>query len=494
MRPFISVSAKTGVGIDELLENVLLQAEVLELKAPKESPAKGLIIEARLDKGRGPVATMLVQSGTLRQGDVVLAGQVFGRVRAMLDENGKVIKEAGPSIPVEILGLSDVPAAGQEAVVLADERKAREIALFRQGKYRDVKLATKQAANLENILDQMTEAEAKVLALIIKADVQGSQEALVQSLQKLSTARSRSTSSTPRSARSASPTCIWRKPRRRSSSVSTRVPMPARARRPKRRGRYPLLQHHLRCGRRSEGRAVRHAVAREARRYHRPGRDPAGLPRHPDRHHCRLLRARRRHQAQLACPPAAQQRRRLGRRTRVAQALQGRRQGSARRLRMRSVAEELQRLRRGRPARSVRCDGSCADALSASQQGVFRAGPDLEQIRRELAEVIRTELVDPRVGMISLTDVEVTPITRMPRSSSAAWPAARHLDSVMTGLQKAAGFLRSELGKRISIHTTPQLHFVFDESLERGAELSKLISEAVAISDQTDPHGAEPEP
>ena len=185
--PFISVSAKTGVGIDELLENVLLQAEVLELKAPTETPAKGLIIEARLDKGRGPVATMLVQSGTLRQGDVLLSGQVFGRIRAMIDENGKSIKEAGPSIPVEVLGLSDVPAAGQDAMVLADERKAREIALFRQGKFRDVKLANKQAANLENILDQMGESEVKTLALIIKADVQGSQEALVQSLQKLST-------------------------------------------------------------------------------------------------------------------------------------------------------------------------------------------------------------------------------------------------------------------------------------------------------------------
>ena len=185
--PFISVSAKTGQGIDELLENVLLQAEVLELKAPTETPATGLIIEARLDKGRGPVATMLVQSGTLRQGDVLLAGQVFGRIRAMLDENGDTIKEAGPSIPVEILGLSDVPAAGQDAVVLADERKAREIALFRQGKFRDVKLAKQQAANLENLLEQMGEAEVKTLALIIKADVQGSQEALVHSLQKLTT-------------------------------------------------------------------------------------------------------------------------------------------------------------------------------------------------------------------------------------------------------------------------------------------------------------------
>ena len=185
--PFIGVSAKTGVGIDELLENVLLQAEVLELKAPVEAPAKGLIIEARLDKGRGPVATMLVQSGTLRQGDVLLAGQVFGRIRAMLDETGKSIKQAGPSLPVEILGLSDIPAAGEEALVLADERKAREIALFRQGKFRDVKLARQQAAKLETMFEQMGEGEVKSLALIVKADVQGSQEALVQSLQKLST-------------------------------------------------------------------------------------------------------------------------------------------------------------------------------------------------------------------------------------------------------------------------------------------------------------------
>ncbi|MDR2508035.1 MAG: translation initiation factor IF-2 [Candidatus Accumulibacter sp.] len=185
--PFISVSAKTGAGIDDLLEHVLLQAEILELKAPKTTPAKGLIIEARLEKGRGSVATMLVQSGTLRQGDVLLAGQVFGRIRAMFDENGKAIKEAGPSIPVEILGLSDVPTAGQEAMVLADERKAREIALFRQGKFRDVKLASKQAANLENILEQMADSGIKTLVLIIKADTQGSQEALSQSLQKLST-------------------------------------------------------------------------------------------------------------------------------------------------------------------------------------------------------------------------------------------------------------------------------------------------------------------
>ncbi len=184
--PFIPVSAKKGTGIDELLENVLLQAEVLELTAAKDAPAKGLIIEARLDKGRGAVATMLVQTGTLRRGDVVLAGQVFGRVRAMLDENGKPINEAGPSIPVEILGLSDVPGAGEEAIMLADEKKAREIALFRQGKFRDVKLAKQQAAKLENMFQQMEEGEIKSLPLIVKADVQGSQEALVQTLAKLS--------------------------------------------------------------------------------------------------------------------------------------------------------------------------------------------------------------------------------------------------------------------------------------------------------------------
>jgi translation initiation factor IF-2 len=184
---FREVSAKTGQGIDELLEAVLLQAEVLELTAPKNTPAKGMVIEGRLDKGRGPVATVLVQSGTLQRGDMLLAGSAFGRVRAMLDEAGNDIKEAGPSIPVEILGLSDVPLAGEEVIVLNDERKAREIALFRQGKFRDVKLAKQQAAKLENMFEQMAEGEVKTLSLIIKSDVQGSYEALSTSLQKLST-------------------------------------------------------------------------------------------------------------------------------------------------------------------------------------------------------------------------------------------------------------------------------------------------------------------
>jgi translation initiation factor IF-2 len=184
---FVEVSAKSGQGIDTLLEGILLQAEVLELKAPKESLAKGIVIEARLDKGKGAVATMLVQSGTLKRGDAILVGAVFGRVRAMLDENGKSIHEAGPSIPVEIQGLSEVPIAGADFIVMADEKKAREIALFRQGKFRDVKLAKQQAAKLENMFEQMSEGEVRTLTLIVKADVQGSCEAIASSLDKLST-------------------------------------------------------------------------------------------------------------------------------------------------------------------------------------------------------------------------------------------------------------------------------------------------------------------
>src|SRR5205823_3528899 len=184
--PVVPVSARTGKGVDELLEQLLLQAEVLELKAPTDAPAKGVVIEARLDKGKGPVATLLVQSGTLNRGDIVLTGAVFGRVRAMLDENGKPVQAAGPSIPVEIQGLSEVPNAGEDMMVLTDERKAREIALFRQGKFRDVKFAKQHAAKLENMFEHMAE-DKKVLNLVIKADVQGSQEALIHALTRLGT-------------------------------------------------------------------------------------------------------------------------------------------------------------------------------------------------------------------------------------------------------------------------------------------------------------------
>ena len=185
--PFVGVSAHTGAGIDALLEQVLLQAEVLELRAPVDALAKGLVIEARLDKGRGPVATVLVQSGTLKAGDIVLAGSTFGKVRAMLDENGKPIKTAGPSIPVEIQGLTDVPQAGDDFIVMTDERRAREISTYRAGKFRNTKLAKQQASKLENMFSDINAGEVKMLPIIIKADVQGSQEALAQSLLKLST-------------------------------------------------------------------------------------------------------------------------------------------------------------------------------------------------------------------------------------------------------------------------------------------------------------------
>jgi translation initiation factor IF-2 len=184
---FIHISAKKGLGIDELLDAILVQAEVLELKAVRDCAARGIVIESRLDKGRGPVASILIQQGTLRKGDILLAGFSFGRVRAMLDENGKEIDQAGPSIPVEVLGLANAPTAGDEAAVVPDERKAREIALFRQGKFRDIKLARQHSAKLDNVFDQLAEGQINTLNILLKADVQGSVEALNDSLTKLST-------------------------------------------------------------------------------------------------------------------------------------------------------------------------------------------------------------------------------------------------------------------------------------------------------------------
>jgi len=183
--PFIPVSAKMGTGVDELLEAVLLQAEILELKAIPSAPGRGVVVESRLDKGRGPVATVLVQDGTLRQGDMVLCGVNFGRVRAMLDENGKPVKQAGPSIPVEILGLDGTPEAGDDLTVVADEKKAREVAMFRQGKFREVKLARAHAGKLENIFETMGQDEKKTLNIVLKSDVRGSLEALQGSLNSL---------------------------------------------------------------------------------------------------------------------------------------------------------------------------------------------------------------------------------------------------------------------------------------------------------------------
>ncbi|MCC5880861.1 MAG: translation initiation factor IF-2, partial [Idiomarina sp.] len=184
---FVHVSAKAGTGVDELLEAILLQAELLDLKADDTGMAQGVVIESRLDKGRGPVASILVQSGTLNKGDIVLCGLEYGRVRAMRDELGKDIDSAGPSIPVEILGLSGVPQAGDEVTVVRDEKKAREVSNYRQGKYRDVKLARQQKAKLENMFSNMADGETSELNIVLKADVQGSLEAITESLAKLST-------------------------------------------------------------------------------------------------------------------------------------------------------------------------------------------------------------------------------------------------------------------------------------------------------------------
>ncbi|HAS8544703.1 TPA: translation initiation factor IF-2 [Vibrio vulnificus] len=184
---FVHISAKQGTNIDQLLETILLQAEVLELTAVKDGMASGVVVESRLDKGRGPVATVLVQSGTLRKGDIVLCGQEYGRVRAMRDEIGNEVNEAGPSIPVEILGLSGVPAAGDEATVVRDERKAREVANYRAGKFREVKLARQQKSKLENMFSNMAAGDVAELNIVLKADVQGSVEAIADSLTKLST-------------------------------------------------------------------------------------------------------------------------------------------------------------------------------------------------------------------------------------------------------------------------------------------------------------------
>jgi len=184
---FVNVSAHTGEGIEALLEAVLLQAEVLELKAPVESTAKGVVIESRLDKGRGSVASILVQQGTLRKGDILIAGNEYGRVRAIIDENGRTVDSAGPSIPVEVLGLSGTPSAGDEALVVSDERRAREVADLRQGRARETKMANQQKAKLDNMFSQMESGDVSTLNIMLKADVQGSLEAITGSLHKLST-------------------------------------------------------------------------------------------------------------------------------------------------------------------------------------------------------------------------------------------------------------------------------------------------------------------
>ncbi len=273
--PFIPVSAKLGTGIDDLLEAVLLQAEVLELKATPSAPGRGVVVESRLDKGRGPVATVLVQDGTLRQGDVVLCGVNYGRVRAMLDENGKNVKEAGPSIPVAILGLDGTPEAGDDLTVVADEKKAREVALFRQGKFREVKLARQQSAKLENIFETMGQDEKKMLNIVLKTDVRGTWKPCRRPVRA-----GQPGSSGARGRRR----CRWYHRERCQPGAgfqcgAVRLQRACRRRRAQdRRAGRPgsaLLQRHLRHHRRRQEGADRHAGQRGARAHpgHREVRD-----------------------------------------------------------------------------------------------------------------------------------------------------------------------------------------------------------------------------
>ena len=351
---FMPVSAKTGAGIDELLDAILLQAEVLELKAPKNAPARGIVIESRLDKGKGPVATVLVHSGTLKRGDIVLAGAVFGRVRAMTDENGKSAQEAGPAIPVEIQGLSDVPLAGEDVIVLGDERKAREIALFRQGKFRDVKLAKQQAAKLENMFDQMAEDAVKSLTLIVKADVQGSYEALTQALTKLSTAEVK-VNIVHAAVGGITESDVNLALASKAVIIGFNVRADAAARKLAEHSGVDIRYYNIIYDAVDEVKAALSGMLTPDKKESQIGlvevREVYKISKVGTVAGCYVLDGVV--QARLARSRAARQRRDPRRRARLAEALQGRRARGEGRLRVRPLREELQRHREGRPDRGV---------------------------------------------------------------------------------------------------------------------------------------------
>jgi len=327
--PFVAVSSRTGMGIDELLEQTLLQAEVLELKAPVEAAAKGLVIEAKLDKGRGPVATLLVQSGTLKVGDTVLAGQTYGRVRAMNDENGKTTKSAGPSIPVEIQGLSEVPQAGDDFMVLADERRAREIATYRAGKFRNTKLAKQQAAKLENVLSEMTAGEVQNLPIIIKADVQGSQEALAASLLKLSTEEVK-VQMVYAGVGGISESDVNLAIASKAIVIGFNVRADAGARKAAETGGVDIRYYNIIYDAVDELKAAMSGMLAPEQREEALG--TRSLCRQQNRYHCRLLRHLRPSHTRLPLPPAARKYRGLHWRSRIRAPSQRRCQGSQRRL------------------------------------------------------------------------------------------------------------------------------------------------------------------
>ena len=328
---------------------------------------RGIVIEARLDKGRGPVATVLVQSGTLKRGDIVLAGAVFGRVRAMNDENGKAINEAGPAIPVEIQGLSDVPLAGEDVMVLGDERKAREIALFRQGKFRDVKLAKQQAGKLENIFGEVGEAEVKTLTLIIKADVQGSYEGLSQALTKLSTDEVKVnivhagvggiTESDINLALASKAVVI---------GFNTRADV--QARKLAEGSGVQIRYYNIIYDAVDEVKAALSGMLTPERKENQlgPRGSARGVSHLQGGHGGGLLRARGPREARRSRAPVARQHRGARGRARFAQALQGRRARGQGRIRVRPLAQELQRPAEGRPDRGVRDRGSQQDSVNKS--------------------------------------------------------------------------------------------------------------------------------
>ena len=353
---FVEVSAKTGKGIDALLERILLQAEVLELKAPRDAPAKGVVIESRLDKGRGPVATILVQSGTLKRGDVVLAGAVFGRVRAMLDEAGGNLEMAGPSIPVEILGLSDVPAAGSEVLVLGDERKAREIALFRQGKFRDVKLAKQQSAKLENIFEHMGEGQVKTLSLIIKADVQGSYEGLSHALSGLSTDEVK-VNIVHAAVGGITESDVNLALASKAVIIGFNARADAAARKLAEHSGVDIRYYNVIYGAVDDIKAALSGMLApgEKGKRTRPRRSAPDIQDLQGWHRRRLLRVRGAGPAQPSQGARLARQRRDSRwRTRLPQALQGRRARGQGRVRMRAFAQKLRRSQGRRPARGVR--------------------------------------------------------------------------------------------------------------------------------------------
>jgi translation initiation factor IF-2 len=478
--PVVPVSAKTGQGVDALLEQVLLQAEVLELKASPDAPAKGVVIEARLDRGRGPVATLLVQSGTLKRGDIVLTGAVYGRVRAMLDENGKSVQEAGPSIPVEVQGLSEVPNAGEDMMVVADERKAREIASFRQGKFRDVKFAKQQATKLENMFGQIGEGEKKVLTLVIKSDVQGSQEALVHALTRLATDEVK--------------VSVVHAGVGGITESDVNLAMAARA---------VIIGFNTRAD----------ATARKLI-------ESAGIQ---VRYYNIIYEAVEEMKAALSGMLAPEKKESVIGMVQVRQVFRiskigtvagcyvqeglVKRNAQVRVLRDNVVIHtgDIDSLKRFKDdVREVKAGFECgmslknfSDVKEGDQFEVFEilevarslsdefvnrsAGKNTgrpqklgDLIQRELSELVQRELRDPRVGMITLTGVDVSPDFSHAKVFFTCLNK-EHVDEAKQGLKRAAGFLRSQLARRIKLYTTPELRFEYDESVERGDRLSRLI-------------------